>query len=38
MAKKDALENLLKTQQLLEEIEETIARFLSEETIEIAHT
>ena len=37
MAKKDTLENLLKTQQSLEEIEETIAKFLSKETIEIAH-
>ena len=38
MAKKDALENLLKTQQSLEEVEESIAGFISKETIEVAHT
>ena len=37
MAKKDALENLLKTQQSLEEVEESIAGFISKETIEVAH-
>jgi len=37
MEKKAALENLLKTQQLLEEMEETVAKYLSKETIEVAH-
>ena len=31
------MEELLKTQQSLEEIEESIARYLSKETIEFAH-
>lgn len=37
MEKKAALENLLRTQQLLEEMEETVAKYLSKETIEVAH-
>ena len=37
MEKKATLENLLKTQQLLEEMEETVAKYLSKETIEVAH-
>ena len=37
MAKKAAMENLLKTQQSLEEVEESIATYLPKETIEVAH-
>jgi len=37
MAKKDAMENMLKVQKSLEEIEESIAQHLPKESVEGAH-